>query len=212
MDPSADRTTVLQNAVAGSEEAFGEVVRIYAARLRWLVRLRMDPSLRARFSADDVLQETLLVASKRIREFVLRDEPAFWAWLCRIAEHRMIDLHRRHAECDRRTIHREIPITFDTSESERDFDPPAVDQSSPSERMRSVEQRESLERALAELAPSHRDVIVLRILEGQSVAETAALLGRTPGAISVLLHKAMKRLSLALAKQPASLHSSGAQS
>jgi DNA-directed RNA polymerase specialized sigma24 family protein len=41
---------------------------------------------------------------------------------------------------------------------------------------------------------------MLRILEGLSVGEAAEIMGRTPGAISVLLNKAVKRLASVIAE------------
>jgi len=202
MDAPLDR---IRAAAEGDEEAFAALVKTYASRLRWLVRLRLDPALRARVSADDVLQDAFVVASRHIRDFVARDEAAFWSWLCRVVEHRLIDLHRRHLEAGRRDARREVPAepVVGTDEGGVDtiaFDPPALDQSSPSERLKSAEQRAILEEALGELLPQHREVILLRVLEGQSTAETAEILGRTPGAVSVLLHKAMKRLAASLGR------------
>lgn len=198
MELGQERTKIIQAAVEGDEQAFAELTRIYASRLRWLVRLRLDPAMRARVSADDVLQEALLVASKHIRQFVLRDEPAFWAWLCRVVEHRLIDFHRRHIGSEKRDARREVSPVPSDHPLDGAFDPPAMDQSAPSERLRKQEQRELLELALEQLIPAHRDVIVLRVLEGQDTAQAAEILGRSPGAVSVLLHKAMQSLSKVL--------------
>lgn len=199
MKPNDERLAIIQAATDGCEEAFGELVQTYAARLRWLIKLRIDPAMRARVSADDVLQESMLVASKYIQGLVVRDEPSFWAWLCRVVEVRLIDVHRKHIQSAQRDARLESKsLGQEDATGELGFDCADANQSSPSERIRGVEQREALENALAELTAAHRDVIVLRILEGQSTTEAATIMGRTPGALSVLLHKAMKCLAVVL--------------
>jgi RNA polymerase sigma-70 factor (ECF subfamily) len=48
--------------------------------------------------------------------------------------------------------------------------------------------------ALAELSPRQRDVVVCRILEDRSVAETAARLGMAEGTVKATLAQAIRRL------------------
>jgi len=54
--------------------------------------------------------------------------------------------------------------------------------------------RLTLERALDQLSPVLRSVVVLRELEGLSYAEIAGLLGITESAVAVRLHRARRRL------------------
>ena len=54
--------------------------------------------------------------------------------------------------------------------------------------------RLTLERALDQLSPALRSVIVLRELEGLSYAEVADLLGIKESAVAVRLHRARRRL------------------
>jgi len=51
----------------------------------------------------------------------------------------------------------------------------------------------------AALPPEQAEVVLLRVVAGLSVAEVAALLGRRRGAISVLQHRALRRLAAVLA-------------
>jgi RNA polymerase sigma-70 factor, ECF subfamily len=194
-----DNLALIHRAIAGEREAFNTLVEHYAARLRWLVRLRIDPSLRARISADDVIQESMLVASQQINRLRIDNESAFWAWLCRVVEHRLIDIRRRHLGAERRDARLERSLEALFSDKQRRNG--AVDRSlhadsaaSPSGDMKRVEQRQSLEGALAKLPPSYQEVIMLRIVEGLGVQETARIMNRSANAVSVLLTKAVKRL------------------
>ena len=48
--------------------------------------------------------------------------------------------------------------------------------------------------ALTKLKSEHRDVVVMRFIEGYSALEVAQLLGKTEGAIRTLQHRALERL------------------
>jgi RNA polymerase sigma-70 factor (ECF subfamily) len=54
--------------------------------------------------------------------------------------------------------------------------------------------RSILVAALTKLKTEHRDVIVMRFIEGYSALEVAAALGKTEGAIRTLQHRALERL------------------
>lgn len=53
---------------------------------------------------------------------------------------------------------------------------------------------EDVERALESLPETYREVIRLRVLDGRPTSEVAALLGRSPGAVRVLLYRALSQL------------------
>lgn len=193
----ADELEIIQAAVAGDRRAFDAVVNLYAARLRWLVDLRLDYGLRARVSPEDVLQEALLVVAQQIQALTIESEAAFWTWLCKVVEQRLIDARRRHVEAAARDVRREQPLPTPNAQTTSIRLEALLKDSatSPSGKLRKAEEREALKAALDRLPPSFREVIVLRILEGLSVSDVATIMGRSPGAISVLLTKAIKRLA-----------------
>lgn len=57
-----------------------------------------------------------------------------------------------------------------------------------------VEQRDELDRALAQLSGGERDVIALKFGAGLSVAEIATLWRETPSAVESRLYRALRRL------------------
>ena len=59
--------------------------------------------------------------------------------------------------------------------------------------------RQSLEPALARLTPEQREAIELRFIEGMSVAETAATMGRSDEAVKKLQARALANLRRLLA-------------
>jgi RNA polymerase sigma-70 factor (ECF subfamily) len=184
----------LHAAIAGEPGAFDRLVTAYADRLRSLVRRRLDPALRTRLSADDIVQETLLVASDRVRGLVVSREGDFWAWLCTVAEQRLVDARRRHLLASKRDARRTGSLADTSTDRGRAMSRVCP----PSEDARASERAVALERAMESLPPSYREVIRLRVVVGLSTGDAAAVMGRTPGALSVLLCKAVKRLGEAL--------------
>ena len=189
-----ERWSTLQDAIAGQPGAFDRLVTAYADRLRSLVRRRLDPALRTRLSADDIVQETLLVASDRVRGLVVSREGDFWAWLRSVAEQRLVDARRRHLLASKRDVRR----TGSLGDTSADRGRAMARSCPPSEDARALERAAALERAMESLPPSYREVIRLRVVEGLSTGDAAAVMGRTPGALSVLLCKAVKRLGESL--------------
>ena len=58
---------------------------------------------------------------------------------------------------------------------------------------------ERIRELLAGLAPDQRDVVLLRIVADLSIEDTAAALGKRPGAVKALQHRAMRSLRTRLA-------------
>ncbi len=191
----------IRAAIGGDDQAFDHLVGHYAARLRWLIQVRLPAAIQARVSPDDVLQEAMLVVHQRIKALEVEAEPAFWSWLCRVIEQRIADVKRAHLRAAARDVRRERKPTAgepqSTSIRMEQLLPDAG--TSPSGRLKNIEQRAALAAVLAQLPESYREVIVLRILEGLSVADTAELMQRSPGAVSVVLNKAVKRLGAIIA-------------
>lgn len=64
-----------------------------------------------------------------------------------------------------------------------------------------AEQRAELIVALAQLPPEYQRVLRLRLIEGQSAAEVAAVLGRTSEAVRQLQHRALAALRAGLTSE-----------
>ena len=62
---------------------------------------------------------------------------------------------------------------------------------------------ERIKAVLAQLPPDQRDVVLLRIISDLSIEDTAAALGKRPGAVKSLQHRAMASLRRLLADEGA---------
>ena len=156
----------------------------------------MDRRLAARVDAADVVQDTLADAVRELPEY-LRDRPLpFYPWLRQLAWDRLIELHRRHVRARRRSVTREErwePLLPDESAmvlAER----LTGRTSSPSARLRRAETCARVRSALARLAESDRELLVLRHLEQLSLAEIAAVLGTSEATAGKRHLRALERL------------------
>ena len=173
-----DTDKLLRKARTGNQSARDDLLDRHRDRLKRMVAVHLDERLDPRTDPSDVVQETMLVANGRLEQY-LRDEPIpFYPWLRSIAWDQVQIHHRKHLTAQKRSVNREEPFDFHIPErSSFQLARLLVDQqqSPPSELMRK-EERERVKLALDRLAPSERQVLVLRFLEQLSVDEAASVL------------------------------------
>ena len=131
--------------------------------------------------AEDLASEVWVAVAANLSDFT-GDEPSFRAWLFMIARRRLIDLRRSaHRRRSSSTAPGEIPDRAAIEEPETDI-------------LNSEATRAILE-AIARLPDRQAEVVRLRVLGGLSAAEVAEVLGKPPGTIRVLQHRALRQLA-----------------
>lgn len=166
-------STLVRRAAAGDAVAFSQLYDAYAPRVRRFLRHQLgDPDV-----AEDLLQRTFVKMIEALPRYRERGLP-FGAWVFRIARNAVID-HRR-------TSRPAEPI-------EAALDQPATAGDPALEAERSAEAT-LLRAALDELPADQREVLVWRFFAELSPAETAALMGRSNGAVRTLQHRALQAL------------------
>ena len=138
--------------------------------------------------ADDVVNEVFLAAFTRIGGFRGNDAQ-FRSWFFTIAHHRIVDARRAAA----RAPHLEDLGSVQTAQG------PGPSRASAEDAAVSSVELERLRTVLDRLAPDQRDVVTLRVLADLSVEQVAQLLGKSPGAVRQLQHRAVNALRRALA-------------
>ncbi len=174
-----DETRLVERAREGDFEAFEELVNRTEGRIySLLLRLTGNPE-----DAKELLQETYLSAYQHLDRF--KGEAAFSTWVYRIAaNHALMRLRKKTPE----TVSLdELPLPTHEEIRRQGVSDWAID---PREAVLRREVRDLLYRAILDLPPIYRAVVVLRDVEGLSTAETAAILGTTEGAVKTRLHRA----------------------
>jgi RNA polymerase sigma-70 factor, ECF subfamily len=130
---------------------------------------------------EDIAAETWLQVVRDLRRFS-GGVPEFRAWLFTVARHRAIDQGRARSS-------RPVVPMAEPREDHAD--------SAPSAEQHAVE-REATAAALrlvASLPAEQAEMVMLRVVAGLDVAAVAELVGKTPGAVRVAVHRALKSLS-----------------
>jgi RNA polymerase sigma-70 factor (ECF subfamily) len=158
--------------------------------------------LRRKLEPEDVLQEVTAEAVRLLPETDLADREPF-GWLCQLAQRRIIDAHRRFFEAQKRDAGREVSLGAVTDDSQRgDLINLLVATMTTASKAFSRNQREMrLLQALSSLPEDRRQVLHLRYVEGLPTKEIAERVGKTDGAVRVLLTRSLTRLQEILGPQ-----------
>lgn len=165
--------SVLSAAQAGAEWAFGALYDDYNPRLlRYFVA-------RAPREAEDLTAETWMGVASGLGSFQGGEE-RFRSWLFTIAHRRLVDHWRERV--DEPTDNQALLGLESASEG-------------PEQTVVGVAAAQAAAQKIASLlSPDQAEVVLLRVLGGLDVDAVAAILGKRPGAIRVLQHRALKRL------------------
>jgi len=163
--------------------------------LRRMIAVRLDSRLAPLVDPSDVVQEALADASRKLDNF-LRDRPLpFYPWLRRLAWERIIQLHRRHVQAQKRAVTREerLDLPLPDESAMQLADRLAASGTSPSQRLLRDEQGRRLREVLDRLRPNDREVLVMCYLEELTFGEIAAALGISENAAKVRHFRALER-------------------
>jgi len=165
---------VLAAASGGDPDAFAQLWRTtHPLLLRYL-------RVTARDATEDIASETWLKVMKNLDSFT-GDEQAFRAWLTVVARNTARD-HARAAVRRPETPADELPPL-------REAGPDAAEEALA--RLGT----ESALRLLATLPPAQAEMVALRVIVGLEPAEVGRIVGRSPGAVRVAVHRALAALA-----------------
>lgn len=140
--------------------------------------------------AEDATERTFMAALRGLDRFEDRGS-TFRAWLFRIARNTVANAHRSR----RRRRTEPLPDSFERPAPNAD----------PAGLVALADELHAVRHAIGEMPDDRRQVIVLRFVDGLSTAEVAEVLDRSPGAVRVLLHRALRDLAARLARPPKEL-------
>src|SRR5262249_23830623 len=196
-----DASQWLPGARAGSREALGQALEACRRYLLRIAQQELDPDLRAKGGASDLVQLTFLEAQRDFARFHGETESELRAWLRRLLLDNLANFTRRYRDPAKRQARREVRLDADSS-----ADSPAgalyATTPSPSAEALAQERAETLRRALERLPDDYCRVITLRHLEKRSFEEIGPLLQRSPDAARKLWTRAIERLRQELGELP----------
>jgi RNA polymerase sigma-70 factor (ECF subfamily) len=198
IETPTDTEALLDRATRGDDTAREALLGQHRNRLRRMVAARLDRRLAARVDPSDVVQEALAEAAENLDAY-LRDRPLpFYPWLRRFAWEQLMKLHRHHIKSQRRSVTREEAWIMPDESAQQLANRLLSRGTNPVGRLIRDELRDRIRAALAGMAESDREVLVMRNLEHLSTAEIAAVLGSSEGAVKVRHLRALRRLKALL--------------
>lgn len=197
MWPDARETeALLAGARGGDAGAVNELLEQHRDAVRRMIDLRMDQVLKRRVDASDIVQEVLLEANRRLRDYLANPVMPFHLWLRQMAKDRLIDAHRRHRQAGRRSMDREQPLAAaPAGESSINLAAQLRDQQlTPAAAAAWAELQRRFEAACAQLDEQDREIVLMRHFEHLTNSEAADSLGLSAQAASMRYLRAMRRL------------------
>ena len=194
-EPSDDLLNRLKQGDASALMAFVELKR---PALMAFIERSLGPKLRSRVESEDILQEALLSALRAPQDFAVPGRDPFGLF-CQMAEQRIVDAHRRFFGAKKRNADREVSVDQNNPEHSSPLRELLVASlTTPSQALNRGEQQVRLQAALQTLPADTQTALRLRYVDGLPTKDIAHRLGKSDGAIRVLLTRCVSQLQDAL--------------
>jgi RNA polymerase sigma-70 factor (ECF subfamily) len=195
MQESLESNRDCRRLIAGGDAALAELFSECRPRLERMVEFRLEPLLRGRVEAADVLQEAYIEIARRIGDYTSNPAVSFFVWARQIASQTLIGVHRRHFR-ERRDPGLEIRLGRGAAQSTSDSLARVLldHHTTPSQAAVRAEEVSYLRAALESMDEIDREVLALRHFEQLGNNEVADILGLSITAASNRYVRAMKRL------------------
>ena len=192
-EPADEFAGWLAQARSGSPDALGHVLEACRGYLLLVAEQDLDPALRSKGGASDLVQQTFLEAQGDFGRFRGGTEGELLAWLRQLLRNNLIDFTRQYRAAAKRAVGREVSLAGGDTPSR----PPTevrADTPSPSGHAMAHEEDEAVRRAMGLLPEDQRTVLRLRYEDGLGFDEIAVRMGRSVPAVRKLWARAVGRL------------------
>lgn len=190
---------------AGDGQAVAEYAQLKRPQLVVYVNNQLGYLLRSKIEPDDLVQEMMIRAVQQANFFTQNDRDPFGI-LCHFAQECIVDAHRRLITAQKRSAKRETPLgQGGSSNSSADgasgglINLLVASITSPSRALSRNDREFRMWEALANLPEEQREALRLRYYENMPSKDIAEKLGKTDGAIRVMLTRALDKLQKILA-------------
>jgi len=182
IERDVDEAELVDRAITLDGNAFGRLYDMHVDRVYRHIYYRVGNEA----DAEDLTQQVFLKAWEAIRRYK-RTDSRFIAWLMTIGHNVVVDFYRTRYKRDK------AYLEADTMADESILSPEQ-------ETMARFEQQQ-LRRAIQQLPKDQQHVILLRFVEGFRNPEIASIIGKSEGAIRVILHRGLVALRYILEEE-----------
>jgi RNA polymerase sigma-70 factor, ECF subfamily len=186
---SSPTSVRIRSAIGGDAASVAWLVDRFSPVLLAQARFRVGKLLRRHYDPEDLVADVWAVALRRLGDLHVAADSSTAAivrYLGTVMLRRVRDVARLAA----------VRRSAKSPDASREASVSQLDASTTSLVTRAIrdERTSILVRAIEDLDPLDRQVVVLRGIEGVSLAETAAIMNATPGAVATRYHRALKKL------------------
>ncbi|MFC1968278.1 RNA polymerase sigma factor [Chloroflexota bacterium] len=178
-DTSSEIEKLVDRAIDSDGDAFGRLYDMHVDRVYRHIYYRVSSNA----DAEDLTQQVFMKAWQAIGRYKKTASP-FLAWLIKISHNLVIDFYRSRKS--------EAYIDFDIVATKPETDPAHLAEAQFSQ--------QEVRQAINKLQGDQQQVILMRFIEDFSYTEIAAALGKSEGAIRVILHRGLAKLKTILEK------------
>ena len=196
-----DPESAIQAVQSGDADAVAALLEHYRPYLRLLARVSVGRRLQSKLDESDIVQEASLMVARDLHEFRGETEQELTAWLRRALTNVIANTHRHYAR-DRRNVHFEQELQAELDQSSAGLAQLAGNESTPSRQAMRREHAVVLARALDQLPPHYKQVLMLREFEGLSLAEIADKLGGSRNSVQKLWARGIQEMRRILKDMP----------
>lgn len=190
-----DEEELVRRLRGGDADALAWYVEARRAPLLAFIERQLSAAMKRKIEAEDLLQETSAEAVRSLTQMDLAERDPF-GWLCHIAQRRIVDAHRRLFGAQKRDASREVLLGTPAGDSSRT---PLVDllvasMTTATQKLVRKDREQRMEAALATLPDDQREALRLRYVEGLPSKDIAERLGKSDGAVRVMLTRSLAKL------------------
>lgn len=178
-----DERNLIERAKAGDQDAFAQLMEQNQGRI-YNLTLRMTGSAE---DAAELTQEAFFNAWRGLSKF--QGESSFATWVYRLASNACIDFLRR----EKRRKNISMTVSLDDDENDRQAELPDL-RYTPERELEKKELQRAVSDGLQALSDEHRQVLVMRELNGLSYAEIGDVLDLEEGTVKSRIARARTAL------------------
>ncbi|MDH3324731.1 MAG: RNA polymerase sigma factor [Candidatus Peregrinibacteria bacterium] len=171
---------LVQKAKKGDEKSFAKLFDVFYDKIFRYVRFRVDAP-----DTEDLVSEVFLKTVQNIQKYSKTHNAKFSSWIFRIAHNSVIDFYRKKRDF----------LGIDNDPETEDFFIQIKDESpTPDEHTQQTIEIKKMHEVLKLIPANHREILVLKFLEGFSNTEISKITGKSEGNIRILQLRALREM------------------
>jgi RNA polymerase sigma-70 factor (ECF subfamily) len=199
---------LMGRAADGDLDARGRLLELHWPKLIAMVSLRIDRRLSSQLDPADIVQQAMIVATRRMDAYLRNPVVPFYPWLYRLTLDRLARAHGRLV----RSAAREIAVSNLNGPLTRNLSGDSVIRlagmvadsgTSPSGKLARKDSGNLVRGAMDQLSPKLREVLVMRYVESLTFRDVAAILGISESAVKMRHVRGLEEMRRILEPSPA---------